>query len=105
MLNASRFPRKRMHRSDEHSLLRRMHLEGAETLLGSKEEAKMKLEKHDVPGVSQTQSVRRRPAGLTSRVREIDCMLADIQAHIQRLRRERTHLGLLRDELACAKAK
>ena len=105
-----------MHRSDEHPLLRRMHPEGAETLLGSKEEAKMKLEKHDVPGVSQTsasvmngeesrQSVRRRPAGPTSRVREIDCMLADIQAHIQRLRLERTHLGLVRDELAGTEAK
>jgi hypothetical protein len=38
-------------------------------------------------------------------VREIDCMLADIQAHIQRLRQERTHLGLVRDELACTEAK
>ncbi|NOU09131.1 MAG: hypothetical protein HOO98_03805 [Nitrospira sp.] len=76
----------------------------------------MKLEKHDVPGFSQTsasvmnsedrrQSVPRRPVSLTSRVREIDCMLADIQAHIQRLRRERTHLGLVRDELACTEAK
>mgnify|MGYP001613993295 CR=1 FL=1 len=85
-------------------------------LVGSKEEAKMKLEKHDVSGVSQTsasvmngeesgQSVRRRPAGLTSRVRKIDCMLADIQAHMQRLRRERTHLGLVRDQLACTEAK
>jgi hypothetical protein len=85
-------------------------------MLGSKEEAKMKLEKHDVSGLSQTsasvmngeegrQSVRRRPAGLTSRVREIDCMLADIQAHIQRLRREKTHLGLVRDELVCTEAK
>lgn len=76
----------------------------------------MKLEKHDVSGVSQTsasvmngeesrQSVRRRPVGPTSRVREIDCMLADIQAHIQRLWQERTHLGLVRDELACTEAK
>lgn len=75
----------------------------------------MKIEKHDVPGFSQTstsvmnseesrQSVRRWPVGLTSRVREIDCMLADIQAHIQRLRLERAHLGLVRDELACTEA-
>ena len=80
-------------------------------LVGSKGEAKMKLEKHDVPGVSQTsasvmngeesrQSVRRRPVGPRGRVREIDCMLADIQAHMQRLRQERTYLGLVRDELA-----
>jgi hypothetical protein len=34
MLNVSRFPRKHMHRSDEHSLQQRMHLEGAETTLG-----------------------------------------------------------------------
>lgn len=71
----------------------------------------MELYKNDVPGLSQTsasalngedspQPVRRRPAGLTGRVLEIDCMLADIQAHIQRLRRERTHLGLVREELA-----
>ncbi len=45
-------------------------------------------------------SVRRRPAGLRSRVRKIDCMLADIQADIQRLRQERIHLGLMREELA-----
>jgi hypothetical protein len=105
-----------MHCSDEHSLLRRMHLEGAEPMVGSKEEATMKLENHDAPDVSQTsasvmngeesrQSVRRWPAGWTSRVREIDCMLADIQAHMQRLRLERTHLGLMRDELACTEAK
>lgn len=76
----------------------------------------MTIEKHNVPAVAQTsvgvmnredkrQSVRRRPAGLTSRVRKINCMLADIQAHIQRLRQERTHLGLVRDELACTEAK
>lgn len=76
----------------------------------------MKLEKHDVPGLSQTstivmngeesrRSVRRRPAGLTIRVREIDCMLADIQADIQRLRQERIHLGLMREELAGMEAK
>ena len=40
MLNVSRFPRKHMHRSDKHSLLQRMHLEGAETMLGNKEEAR-----------------------------------------------------------------
>ncbi|MEK9140213.1 MAG: hypothetical protein AAB308_04085 [Nitrospirota bacterium] len=85
-------------------------------MLGNKEEAKMKLEKHDVPGLSQTsvgvmngedrrQPVHRRPAGQTIRVRKIDCMLADIQAQIQILRRERTHLGLVREELAGMEAK
>lgn len=71
----------------------------------------MKLENKGVPGLSQTaasalsgedtwQSVRRRPTGLTIRVREIDCMVADIQAQIQTLRREQTYLGLVREELA-----
>jgi hypothetical protein len=49
--------------------------------------------------------VQRRPAGLTIRVREIDCMLADIQGHIQMLRRERAYLGLVREELAVVEAK
>ena len=76
----------------------------------------MGLYKNDVPGVSQTsmrlvngedrrQPVHRRPAGLASRVREIDCMLADIQAEIEMLQRERTHLGLVRGEVAGLKAK
>ncbi|MEK9141488.1 MAG: hypothetical protein AAB308_10585 [Nitrospirota bacterium] len=84
-------------------------------MLGIKAEAKMKLWKQTVPAVAQTsvgamnreerrQSVLRRPAGPTIRVREIDCMLADIQAHRQRLQLERTHLGLVRDELACTEA-
>lgn len=71
----------------------------------------MKLRKNDVSGAVQIsasvlngedsrQPVHRRSVGLTIRVREIDCMLADIQAHIQMLKRERTHLGLVRGELA-----
>ena len=74
----------------------------------------MKLTKNDRPGLPQTaesvatrvvqgedigSSVHHRPAGLTIRVRKIDCMLADIQAHIQTLRQEQTHLGLVREEL------
>ena len=80
----------------------------------------MKLTKNDMPGLSQTsgsiatrvvhgedtwQSVHRRPAGLTIRVRKIDCMLADIQAQIQTLRRERTHLGLVLEELTGKEAR
>ena len=38
--------------------------------------------------------------GLPIRLRTIDCLLADIQAKIQILRRERTRLGLVRAELA-----
>lgn len=53
-----------------------------------------------VTGEDSRQPIHRRSAGLTIRVREIDCMLADIQAHIQVLRREQTHLGLVREELA-----
>ena len=78
-------------------------------MLGSKEEAKMKLE-NDVPGVSQTsasvmngkesrQSVRRRPAGLTITVEKVDRVLDEVQAEIEVLRRERTNLGLVRGEL------
>ncbi len=58
-----------------------------------------------VTGEDGRQPIHRRPAGLTIRVREIDCMLADIQAHMQRLRREKTHLGLVRAELAGREAK
>lgn len=76
----------------------------------------MKLFKNDVPGLSQTsanlvngeesrQPVHRRLAGLTIRVRGMDCVLADIQAQIQLLRRERTYLRLVRGELAGMEAK
>ncbi len=50
-------------------------------------------------GVDCRQPILQRSPGLTIRVREIDCMLADIQAHMQLLRREKTHLGLVRAEL------
>jgi len=77
---------------------------------------KMESCKNDVADVSQTsmslvngenrrKPVHRRSTGLASRVREIDCMLADIQAEIGMLQRERTHLGLVRGELAGVKAK
>lgn len=74
------------------------------------EGAKMKHRRNGVQDSSRTlasgmtgedgrQPIQRRLVALTSRVREIDCMLADIQAHMQRLRREETHLGLVRKEL------
>ncbi len=70
----------------------------------------MKPWKHNVPGVAQTsvgimnredrcQSVPRRPAGLTITVEKIDRVLAEVQAEIEVLRRERTNLGLVRGEL------
>lgn len=74
----------------------------------------MKLTKNERPSLSQTPgsvatrvvqgedvwpSVDRRPGGLTVRVRKIDCMLADIQVHIQTLRQEQTYLGMVREEL------
>jgi len=43
--------------------------------------------------------VRARPAGLMNRVTGIDCMLADIEMEMQRLRDERIHLRLVREEL------
>jgi hypothetical protein len=55
-------------------------------------------------GEDSRQPIHRRPSSLTIRVREIDCMLADIQAHMQILRREKTHLGLVRKELAAGMA-
>lgn len=71
----------------------------------------MRLWKNDVLSLSTTsasvmngtdsrQPILRQPPALTIRVRELDCMLADIQAQIQSLRREMTHLGLVRKELA-----
>ena len=54
-------------------------------------------------GANSRQPVHRRPAGLPIRVREMDCALADIQAEIQMLRRERTYLRLVRGELAARK--
>lgn len=46
------------------------------------------------------QSVRRTQAGLRNRVMGIDCMLADIEVEMQRLRDERIHLRLVREGLA-----
>ncbi len=88
-----------------------MDLAGTDRTSGMEEELKMELSKNDVSGLSQTsasimngkagrQPVYRRPAGSSIRVRDIDCMLADIQAQIQMLRREMTYLGLVRGELA-----
>ena len=86
-------------------------LEETERQSGTEEGSKMKLWKNNVLGLSPTsvsimngadsrQALHRRPASLATRVREIDCMLADIQAQVQRLHRERIHLGLVREELA-----
>lgn len=72
--------------------------------------------KSEVPGLSQTSTslmngqdgrppVRRRRAGRMIRVRGVDCVLADIQAQIEMLRRERTYLRLVREELAGAEVK
>ena len=76
----------------------------------------MKLWKNNVPLSCQSstsvvkreetrQPIYRRPSSLTTRVRIIDCMLADIQAQVQRLYRERTHVGLVREELAGTEAR
>jgi hypothetical protein len=45
------------------------------------------------------QPVRRRQVELRNRVMGIDCMLADIEVEIQRLRDERIHLRLVREGL------
>jgi hypothetical protein len=48
---------------------------------------------------SRQQSVRTRQASLRNRVIGIDCLLADIEVEMQRLRDERIHLRLVREEL------
>jgi hypothetical protein len=51
------------------------------------------------------QPVHRRSVGPTIRVRGRDCLLADIQAQIEMLWRERTYLRLVRAELDDVEAK
>lgn len=71
----------------------------------------MKRWKSDVPnsfhtlasamnGENSRPPIHQKPAGLSIRVREMDCVLADIQAEIQMLRREKTYLRMVRGELA-----
>ena len=48
--------------------------------------------------------IHQKPAGLTITVEKIDCVLAEIQAQIECLRRERTNLRLVRGQLANMKA-
>ena len=50
-------------------------------------------------GEDSRQPIHRRPAGLPIRVRKMDCVLADIQAEVQMLRREKTYLRPVRGEL------
>jgi hypothetical protein len=87
-----------------------MHLNESEHPSGIEEGSKMKPWKHHMTGLAQTsargikdecgrQLVRRRRAGLMDRVMGIDCMLADIEVEIQRLRDERIHLRLVREGL------
>lgn len=76
----------------------------------------MELSNNDVAGLSQTsanvvdggerlQPIHRRPVGLTITVEKLDRALADIQARIEALGRERVNLGLVRGELARMEAK
>jgi len=76
----------------------------------------MEPKNNDLSGLSQTavdlmesedgrQTVHRRPVGLTITVTKIDRVLADVQAQIELLRRERTNLGLVRGQLADMEAK
>ena len=71
----------------------------------------MERRKNDVPDSFQTlasvmnvegsrQPVYQRLAGVSIRIREIECVLADIQAEIQMLRQERSYLRLVRREMA-----
>jgi hypothetical protein len=84
--------------------------------MGVEEESMMEPKTNDLSGFSQTsvglmdsenvrQTVHRRPVGLTITVEKIDRVLANIQAQIELLRRERTNLGLVRGQLAAMEAK
>jgi hypothetical protein len=84
--------------------------------MGVEEESMMEPKTNDLSGLSQTsvglmdsenvrQTVHRRPVGLTITVEKIDRVLANIQAQIELLRRERTNLGLVRGQLAAMEAK
>jgi len=75
----------------------------------------MEIRKHDVPSLLQTSSsvsndegsrqpVHGKRVSLSIRVRGIDCMLADIEAQIRRLRQERVHLSLVREGLTSLEA-
>ncbi|MBX3306294.1 MAG: hypothetical protein KF751_09635 [Nitrospira sp.] len=48
-------------------------------------------------GEQVRQPVHEKWISLSARMRGIDCMLADIEAQIRRLRREKTYLGLVRE--------
>jgi hypothetical protein len=76
----------------------------------------MESKNHGLSGLSQTssglmdseesrQTVYRRPVGLTITVEKIDRVLADVQAQIELLRRERASLGVVRGQLAGMEAK
>ena len=75
----------------------------------------MEPEKNYISGLPQTsvglmnseqgrEIIRRKPVGLTITVEKIDRILADVQAKIEHLRRERTNLGLVRGQLASVEA-
>lgn len=87
-----------------------MSLSGHEHELRMKEVSTMELWKHTVSGLPRTsastmngvdsrRSVGGKQVSLSSRVRGIDCMLADIEAQIQRLQQERIYLSLVREGL------
>jgi hypothetical protein len=76
----------------------------------------MEPKKNDISGLSQTsvglmnseegqEAIHRRPVGLTITVEKIDRVLADVQAQIENLRRDRINLGLVRVHLAGMEAK
>jgi hypothetical protein len=94
-----------------------MHPEGAESNpVFGREESKMELSNNDVAGLCQTtmgavngggsrQPVHQMPVGLTITVEKFDRVLADIDAQIELLQRDRTSLGLVRGELVRMEAK
>jgi len=51
------------------------------------------------------ETFQRRPVGLTITVEKIDLALADVQAKIELLRRDKINLGLVRVQLAAMETK
>lgn len=87
-----------------------MHPAEIKQVVGMKDVSKIELSKNTVRGVPRTSAsvvndmdsrllIHRRSKSLTIRIREVECMLADIQFQIKTLQREKAYLCLVRAEL------
>jgi hypothetical protein len=92
-----------------------MRLERNENEPRIEEESTMEPKTREISGLSQPSvslmngeegppTFHRRPVGFTITVEKIDRVLADVQAQIETLRRERANLGLVRGQLVYMEA-